>query len=51
MVHTSWATGADHTGCSKRLSGKGQHAHRYTFNLRAIRDETMLADFFSILLG
>jgi hypothetical protein len=55
MVHTSWATGEDHTGCSKRLSSKAaasEEARRTLRYVEPLSDErTPLADFFSILLA
>jgi len=36
MVHTSWATGADHTGCSKRLSGKAATSEEEERTLRYV---------------
>ncbi len=36
MVHTSWATGADHTGCSKRLSGKAVTSEEAKRTLRYV---------------
>ena len=36
MVHTFWATGADHTGCSKRLSGKAVTSEEAKRTLRYV---------------
>ena len=36
MVHTSWTTGADHTGCSKRLSGKAVTSEEAKRTLRYV---------------
>ena len=55
MVHTSRATGVDHTGCSKRLSGKAAASKEARRTLRYVEPlsdaRTPLADFFSILLA